>query len=180
MRPDTRPRIDAMEAGDVDAVVAIDAASEQSARWDAASVNAELGRTWARLWVSREAPGGPPAAGADAEPRPPLAAFLVTWLVADELHVLNIATHPELRRRGHARALLHHALDFARTAGVRHVLLEVRRSNAGAIDLYRRTGFSAIGLRARYYPDDEDAVEMVLRLDPATGAIERGPDEVTL
>jgi ribosomal-protein-alanine N-acetyltransferase len=164
-----------MEDADVDAVVAIDRASDQSARWDAASVREELGRAWARLWVSRAADGRarPQEAGA-------VAAFLVTWLVADELHVLNIATHPAQRRRGHARALLDHALAFARANGVRLVLLEVRRGNAGAIALYRRTGFAAIGLRSRYYPDDEDAVEMLLRIDPATGAIVQAPDEVTL
>ncbi len=163
------PRIETMEERDVDAVVAIDGASEQSAGWDAATVRAELGRAWARLWVSRDesGPGSP-------------AAFLVTWLVQDELHVLNIATRPDERRRGHARALLAHGLDFARAHGVRHVLLEVRRSNAGAIELYRRLGFVAMGVRARYYPNDEDAVEMLLRLDPQTGAVVPGPDEVTL
>ena len=160
-----------MQARDVDAVVEIDGASEQSARWDAASVAEELGRTWARLWVSREH-------GALEHEAP--ASFLVTWLVADELHVLNIATHPGQRRRGHARALLEHALAFARENAVRHVLLEVRRSNASAIALYRRLGFVAMGVRARYYPDDEDAVEMVLRLDPRTGVVVPGEDEVTL
>lgn len=165
------PRIEPMLERDVDAVVAIDGASDQSARWDAASVAEELGRTWARLWVSRDE-------DAPAAARP--ASFLVTWLVADELHVLNIATHPDRRRRGHARALLEHSLAFARENAVRHVLLEVRRSNASAIELYRRLGFVAMGIRARYYPNDEDAVEMVLRLDPRTGAVVPGSDEVTL
>ena len=49
---------------------------------------------------------------------------------------------------------------------MKHVLLEVRRSNAAAIALYRALGFFAMGVRARYYPDDEDAVEMVLALRP--------------
>ena len=53
---------------------------------------------------------------------------------------------------------------------MKHVLLEVRRSNAPAIALYRALGFFAMGVRARYYPDDEDAVEMVLALDLETGA----------
>ena len=37
-----------------------------------------------------------------------------------------------------------------------------------------------MGLRARYYPDNEDAVEMVLLLDPATGAVVPHADEVRL
>jgi ribosomal-protein-alanine N-acetyltransferase len=60
------------------------------------------------------------------------------------------------------------------------VLLEVRRSNAAAIALYRRVGFFAMGVRSRYYPDDEDAVEMVLMIDPETGAVVAHDDEVRL
>jgi ribosomal-protein-alanine N-acetyltransferase len=56
----------------------------------------------------------------------------------------------------------------------------VRRSNAAAIALYRSVGFFAMGVRAKYYPDDEDAVEMVLLLDPATGAVVAHDDEVRL
>ena len=41
-------------------------------------------------------------------------------------------------------------------------------------------GFFAMGVRARYYPDDEDAVEMVLMLDPDTGDIVAHDDEVRL
>jgi ribosomal protein S18 acetylase RimI-like enzyme len=60
---------------------------------------------------------------------------------------------------------------------VKHVLLEVRRSNSGAIALYRAFGFFAMGVRARYYPDDE---EMVLLFDLATGKIVEHEDEVRL
>jgi hypothetical protein len=37
-----------------------------------------------------------------------------------------------------------------------------------------------MGVRARYYPDQEDAVEMVLLLDPSTGDIVAHADEVRL
>jgi ribosomal-protein-alanine N-acetyltransferase len=37
-----------------------------------------------------------------------------------------------------------------------------------------------MGVRARYYADDEDAVEMVLMLDPETGAVLAHDDEVRL
>ena len=99
-------------------------------------------------------------------------AFVVSWHVADELHVLNVATRSDRRRRGIGRALMHEVLGYARAHRVKHVLLEVRRSNRAAIALYRSVGFFAMGVRARYYPDDEDAVEMVLLLDltPATSS----------
>ena len=161
--------IERMRAEDVEAVVAIDRESTGSSAWDDGMLSGELSRTWAHLWVVRPV----------TSPSPPLA-FLATWLVQDELHVLNIATHVDHRRKGHARALLQHGLAFAREHAVRHVLLEVRRSNEAAIGLYRRMGFVAMGLRARYYSDDEDAVEMLLRLDPETGELILGRDEVTL
>ncbi len=73
------------------------------------------------------------------------------------------------------------ALDYAIAHRLRLVLLEVRRSNQPAIGLYRSVGFFTTGVRAGYYADnDEDAIEMMLTLDPATGRIEQGHDEVEL
>jgi ribosomal-protein-alanine N-acetyltransferase len=155
-----------MRSEDIEAIVAIEQASPGSSTWDAEGLAGELTRSWAHLWVAR-VPSGEAIA------------FVATWLVADELHVLNVATHPSHRRRGVARRLIETALGFARERAVRHLLLEVRRSNEPAIRLYRAFGFFAMGLRARYYADDEDAIEMVLRLDER-GAVVACPDEVSL
>jgi ribosomal-protein-alanine N-acetyltransferase len=132
-------------------------------------LRAELERPWARCWVAREArdPAG-------------VSAYVIAWHVADELHILNVATRADRRRRGLARALMAHAVAYAREHRVKHALLEVRRSNAPAIALYRALGFFAMGVRARYYPDDEDAIEMVLAFNPETGEIEPRSDEVRL
>jgi len=59
-----------------------------------------------------------------------------TWLVA------NVAVHPHYRRRGIAWALMHATLDFIRSHGGRQIILQVDDDNPGAIDLYRRLGFS--------------------------------------
>jgi ribosomal-protein-alanine N-acetyltransferase len=142
--------------------------ASRGGRLDAAQIREELARPWARLWVARGERGAPHAV-----------AFLLAWHVADELHVLDVATHPELRRRGYGRALMQQSLAYAREHTIRHVLLEVRRSNGPAIRLYRDCGFFAMGLRKKYYPDDEDAVEMVLVLDDK-GEVEHRPDEVSV
>jgi ribosomal-protein-alanine N-acetyltransferase len=160
--------IDAMKAADAAAVAAIDDAT----RMDEQQVRDELERPWARLWVARQ--------DAARDHDGAVVAFLVSWHVADELHVLNVATRADRRRRGIGRALMDRVVTYAREHRVRHVLLEVRRSNAPAIALYRAVGFFAMGVRARYYPDDEDAVEMVLMLDPETGAVVAHADEVRL
>jgi ribosomal-protein-alanine N-acetyltransferase len=81
--------------------------------------------------------------------------------VLDELHVTTIAVRPERRRRGHARALIFAALGAYPEA--RCVHLEVRTTNAGAVELYESLGFRATGRRPRYY-GDEDALLMTLDL----------------
>lgn len=81
-----------------------------------------------------------------------------------EAHLLNICIHPDRRRAGLASVMLDHLLRESAIARVERMFLEVRPSNRGAIELYRRTGFHVIGRRPGYYPADggrEDAVVMV-------------------
>ena len=86
---------------------------------------------------------------------------VVFWMVQDELHVLNVAVAPEARRRGVARALMHEAERRGREQGARIATLEVRRSNAPAVRLYRSLGYAEVGVRPRYYTDEgEDAIVM--------------------
>jgi ribosomal-protein-alanine N-acetyltransferase len=155
-------RIDPMHQSDLRAVATIDGPTHM----DEAQLRDELARPWSRLWVARE--------------HDEVVAYVVSWHVADELHVLNVATRVDRRRRGIARSLMSEVVRYARAQRMKHVLLEVRRSNAAAIALYRGLGFFAMGVRARYYPDSEDAVEMVLMLDPQTGEVVPHDDEVRL
>jgi len=154
------------ERGDLEAITGIDQTC-----FPVPTINAidEVDRPWAQIWVARVNGGNDPVG------------FLVAWLVADEIHILSLATLPAHRRRGIATALLDATLDFARERQVRAVLLEVRRSNRAAIALYRAAGFSAMGIRAQYYADNqEDAIDMTLRLDPVTGTVRPCRDEVDL
>ena len=94
-----------------------------------------------------------------------ISGYIGLKLISDEAHVMTIAVCPEHRRRGFARVLLEAALADPASAGARRVHLEVRPSNAPAISLYERLGFSVTGRRRRYY-GDEDALLMTLDLDP--------------
>jgi len=156
-------QIGSMSDGDVAAVAAI----EGPTRMRATELREELMRSWSRLWVAREGDCG-------------VVAFAIGWHVLDELHILNLMTRADRRRRGIARALMNEVLGYGRLNRIKHVLLEVRRSNLAAIALYRTLGFFAMGVRARYYPDNEDALEMVLTFDVETGSIVPHPDEVRL
>ena len=90
-------------------------------------------------------------------------AYLIFWVVLDEMHILNLAVHPEHRRRGLARQLLAEGLAQARTLGAELAWLEVRTSNLAARSLYESFGFREVGRRPRYYDDtQEDALLLTL------------------
>jgi ribosomal protein S18 acetylase RimI-like enzyme len=56
--------------------------------------------------------------------------------------IANVATHPDYRRRGLARALMEAALDGIRAKGMDFAILQVEADNYGARALYRQLGFS--------------------------------------
>ena len=91
--------------------------------------------------------------------------FFAGWVIEDELHVNNIASHPEFRRLGIGRSLLEAGIDHGRHRGVMYVLLEVRASNEAAQSLYRKLGFNFIARRRDYYRlPVEDAFVMKLEI----------------
>jgi ribosomal-protein-alanine N-acetyltransferase len=93
--------------------------------------------------------------------------MLVLWMIVDEAHIASLATHPDFRRQGIAKKLLVTALDHAYTEGARTAFLEVRAGNEAARNMYQKFGFEEVGLRERYYKDNnEDAVLMTLHRLP--------------
>jgi GNAT superfamily N-acetyltransferase len=114
----------AQAAADLDAIVEIERVSFKSP-WGRDVFQEEAGREWAHIWVAR-AEGGGPALG-----------FINFWLVRDEIHILNVGVLPAERRKGYAAELIRRTLGFAWKHHVRYLTLEVRRSNLGAIKLYK-------------------------------------------
>ncbi len=95
-----------------------------------------------------------------------LAAYGGCEYVLDEANIVNVATHPDYRRRGCAEALLGKMEEFLSEQGVTDVYLEVRVSNTPARTLYEKLGFRAVGVRKNYYRfPAEDAVVMKKTLD---------------
>ena len=93
----------------------------------------------------------------------------VLWHVEHEAELANLAVDLRYRRRGIATRLLEGLLAEAARTGVRSVVLEVRRSNDGAISLYERRGFRQIGVRRHYYERPrEDALILRKLLSGAT------------
>jgi len=147
-------RIRHLEWGDVDAVVAIQAASPEIAQWNAPDYQRVAQGDMAG-WV---------AAGGSAIS--PLAGFIVARRVADDLEILNLAVRKEARRQGVGSLLVAEALAWAKSYGAGRAILEVRASNEAALQFYRCHGFQPAGRRPRYYQSPaEDALLLAARLD---------------
>lgn len=78
-------------------------------------------------------------------------AFLIGRVIADEAEILTLATHPDHRRQGHARALLGQFENEAQKAGATAIFLEVDATNTAARGLYAAAGYRQSGLRPLYY-----------------------------
>jgi ribosomal-protein-alanine N-acetyltransferase len=91
--------------------------------------------------------------------------YIVFWIVADEMHIHNLAVCGDCRRCGIASILVAEALKLSRREGAIIGHLEVRQSNLAAQKLYEKFGFTAKGIRRGYYTDTrEDAVVMCVDL----------------
>lgn len=91
--------------------------------------------------------------------------FAGIMLVADEAELLNIAVSGSFRGRGIGQELLTKVLSKASQKGTQRMLLEVRKSNTSAINLYHKNGFVELGERKNYYSNPkEDAIIMEKKL----------------
>jgi len=90
--------------------------------------------------------------------------YVGSQTVCGETDMMNIAVHPDYRRRGIAESLVDVLIRELKNRGSICLTLEVRASNAPAIGLYEKLGFREVGLRKNYYRNPrEDA--RILRLD---------------
>ena len=83
--------------------------------------------------------------------------IVISSIIEGEVHIENIAVSKKWRRKGIGKKLLEFALMNFPNA---YFYLEVRPSNKPAISLYRKYGFISVGLRRKYY-GDEDAIIML-------------------
>ena len=195
MRTATRTHLRPMTADDIAQVVEIERESFPS-MWPQTAYRRELQNKLARYIVVAE----PAEPEAPAPPRPGpirsairrivgppvgtderLLGFIGVWMMAGEAHIVTVAVREARRRMGLGERLLIACIELAIEAGQDLVTLEVRKSNEGAQRLYEKYGFQRVGLRVRYYTDNnEDAVLMTtpdLTTPSYGGLFERLRDE---
>ncbi|MDQ7010740.1 MAG: ribosomal protein S18-alanine N-acetyltransferase [Mariprofundaceae bacterium] len=95
-----------------------------------------------------------------------LAGYLLSHDIMEEVHILQIAVQPGMRRQ-HIALQLSRALlaEKAAQPHMQRAILEVRASNTAAQRLYRKLGFRICGRRKDYYrprPPSQEYEEALL------------------
>ena len=119
--------------------------------WSEEGLRAELTKDEARFFVF-EASGE-------------VLGYMGMHVILDECYITNVAVFPKARRRGVGEALVKNAVAVASQENCSFITLEVRVSNQGAIALYEKAGFSAVGERKNFYSSPrENALIMTKEL----------------
>ena len=110
--------------------------------WSEKSIASELSNIWS-YWV----------VALDGER---VVGYIGSQSSADETDVMNVAVHPDYRRRGIAESLIESLVRELKNRGSHALMLEVRDSNEPAISLYEKLGFRQVGLRKNYYHNPKE------------------------
>lgn len=85
--------------------------------------------------------------------------YVGSQTVLGESDMMNVAVHPDFRRRGIAEGLICELIETLKGKDSHCLTLEVRSSNVPAIALYEKLGFAQVGRRKNYYRNPkEDAL----------------------
>lgn len=143
-------RIRELRDSDMPVVLAIERQVFPEDAWSDQMFASELAQPETRYYIVAEANGV-------------IAGYAGLSAAGGQADVQTIAVLAEWQGMGIGRALLSELIATARARGCREVFLDVRVDNKRAQRLYRRTGFTEIGVRRGYYqPSGTDALVMRL------------------
>ena len=88
-----------------------------------------------------------------------VAGYVGSQTVCNETDMMNVAVTADFRRQGIGEKLVTALVEELKAIESHSLTLEVRASNAPAIALYEKTGFTEVGRRKNYYRNPkEDAL----------------------
>jgi ribosomal-protein-alanine N-acetyltransferase len=85
-----------------------------------------------------------------------VAGYIGSQTVMGESDMMNVAVHPDYRRRGIAERLVNDLVESLKAFESHCLTLEVRESNDSARALYAKLGFFQAGLRKNYYRNPKE------------------------
>ncbi|MEM7786024.1 MAG: ribosomal protein S18-alanine N-acetyltransferase [Planctomycetota bacterium] len=100
--------------------------------------------------------------------------FMIYELHKDQLHVLNFAVRPDVRRRGVGIQMVTKLIGKLSQQRRNRIVLEIRETNLAAQMFFKNLGFVAVSVLRDYYDDTvEDAYVMQYRFrSPAAKPME--------
>lgn len=90
--------------------------------------------------------------------------FAGMQIILDEATIMNIVTKATKRNSGIASKMLEKLIDIAKDCNLKSITLEVNENNTAAINLYKKYNFKQVGLRRKYYKNQDSAVLMTVEL----------------
>lgn len=122
--------------------------------WSREAFRAELDKPSSRFWVVT-----------DNETDSKVMAYIVFAMPAEQAHIQTFAVKPELKRQGIGKYLLRQVISFVMRKRGESIVLEVRKGNTAAVQLYQSMGFIVLHTMPKFYPDGEDAYSMIFRVE---------------
>jgi ribosomal-protein-alanine N-acetyltransferase len=124
------------------------------APWTEDHFRKELEKPYCTVWVLT-----------DDETDSEIAGYIVFWKMYEECQILNLAVGLSYRGRGFAQLMVRKVIDHALKGNLKQVVLDVRKENLAAVQLYQKLHFTIQHFRKAFYSNGEDGYGMVLPLD---------------
>lgn len=141
-------KIRKMQKNDIDQIMGIESVSYGEFFWPDRAFTTEIENELGNYFVAENEQGE-------------IIGYAGFWLILDEAHITTIAVRPDCRRQGLGEKLLQKLIDTGYEKNAKWFTLEVRASNIAAQNMYYKYNFKSLGLRKKYYQDDdEDAMIM--------------------
>ena len=122
--------------------------------WGVDAFRAELDKKHSQFWVIT-----------DDETDEKVFAYIVFSFLAEQAHIQTLAVSRDSRRSGYAKYLLRRVISYVNRNSGKSIVLEVRKGNVPAIQLYQSLGFIILHLKPEFYPDGEDGYSMLYKTE---------------
>ena len=90
--------------------------------------------------------------------------FAGILLIIDQVNIMNIVVKKDKRNFGIGSLLLEEIIRYSKIHNATSITLEVNEKNIPAIKLYEKYGFKQVGIRKKYYNNEDNAILMDLAL----------------
>lgn len=88
-----------------------------------------------------------------------VAGYVVLYDSVDVWEIMKIAVKKEYRRKGIGEKMIKYIFSLTQSP----IMLEVRETNEGAIEFYKKNGFEQIATRKNYYTDTGEAAYIMVK-----------------